>query len=174
MHPRKVQKHNVYFGCTSWPVSIFPQIYAITHLFFLFFFNSLNEGVMGMQTGGGKAVQYYYHFLFLCSQESTGSELRGVLAGGACDGPKWTVERQKENQETCMQRKVQKKKPLPDLEDCICTSHVLWKFHLKLDKYAKIISGIASQSSFVTVTRFSMKNHFSFNSTSPDFLCCQL
>lgn len=35
---------------------------------------------MGIQIGGGKAVQYYYHFLFLWSQGSSGSELRGVLA----------------------------------------------------------------------------------------------
>lgn len=61
--------------------------HMLLHICFFYFFNSLNEGVMGMQTGGGKAVQYYYRFLFLCSQESTGSEQRGDLAGGCCDGP---------------------------------------------------------------------------------------
>ncbi|TNN82274.1 hypothetical protein EYF80_007394 [Liparis tanakae] len=40
----------------------------------------LKEREIGIQIGGGKAVQYYYHFLFLWSQGSSGSELRGVLA----------------------------------------------------------------------------------------------
>lgn len=42
-----------------------------------FFVHSERE--TGTEIGGGKAVQYYYHFLFLRSQGSSGNELRGVL-----------------------------------------------------------------------------------------------
>ncbi len=65
--------------CTYGLGPFFPHIYVITHLFFLLFC-SFREREMGIQIGGGKAVQYYYHFLFLWSQGSSGSELRGVLA----------------------------------------------------------------------------------------------
>lgn len=80
MDLKKVQKHNVYLWLILWSRSIFPHIYVITRLFFLPFLFIQREREKGIQIGGGKAVQYYYHFLFLWSQGSSGSELRGVLA----------------------------------------------------------------------------------------------
>lgn len=59
----------------------FFHTYMLLHIcFFSVFVHSEREREMGIQIGGGKAVQYYYHFLFLWSQGSSGSELRGVLA----------------------------------------------------------------------------------------------
>lgn len=69
------------YGFILWPGLPFPHVYVITHLFFLLFCSFRErEGEMGIQIGGGKAAQYYYHFLFLWSQGSSGSELRVVLA----------------------------------------------------------------------------------------------
>lgn len=57
----------------------FFHTYMLLHVCF-FFIQREREREMGTQIGGGKALQYYYHFLFLWSQGSSGSELRGVLA----------------------------------------------------------------------------------------------